>query len=334
MANMPAHERALRALLVLVVAAVLLFVIPFAIPGYLVSQFATVLALGVAVLGLNLVTGYGGAISLGHGAFMALGAYTTAILTVRYGWNPLATIPVAAVLAFIGGLALGIPALRLQGLYLALCTLVLSITVPPLLKRMDGLTGGVQGLFLGNPQPPAWLPIDDSQWIYFIALAVAAALYAVAHRIVSGPLGRALVAIRDNPLVGAVMGVSRFRLVSTTFAISSLYAGVAGALYAMIVGFVSPDTFTVMLSLSLFIAAVVGGVTSLPGAFVGAAFIQFAPVWASDIDVALAGLVYGSALVVVLMVLPNGVGGSLASFAKRLLRRPSEIPSIKGSHLG
>lgn len=326
-----AGMRAIRAAIALVIAAILLYVIPFAVPGYLVSQFATVLALGIAVLGLNLVTGYGGAITLGHGAFMALGAYTTAILTVRHGWNPFATIPVAAVLAFCGGLALGIPALRLQGLYLALCTLVLSITVPPLLKRMDALTGGVQGLFLGNPSAPAWLPIDDSQWIYFVVLAIAAVAYVVAHRIVAGPLGRALLAVRDNPLVGAVMGVSRFRLSTTTFAISSLYAGVAGSLYAMIIGFVSPDTFTVMLSLSLFIAAVVGGVTSLPGAFVGAAFIQFAPVWAGDIDVALAGLVYGGALVVVLLLLPDGIGGAISRILQRSTKRFS--PSIEESPL-
>jgi len=291
------------------IAVVFLYIIPFAIPSYLVSQFATVVVFAVAIVGINLVTGFGGAITLGHAAFVALGAYTTAILVVRYGWNPYATIPVSAALSWIAGWCLGFPALRLQGLYLALGTLVLSITVPPVLKRFDAFTGGVQGLNVGNPEAPAFLPLDDSQWIYFVCLAIAAVLYIVARRILSGPLRRALVASRDNQLVAAVMGVDRATVTTATFAMSSLYAGVAGSLYAMIVGFVSPDTFNVMMSLSLFVGAVVGGITSLNGAIVGAMFIQFVPIWASDIDVSLGGLVFGCALIVTLVVIPAGIGG-------------------------
>lgn len=292
-----------------VVTVIFLYVIPFVIPSYLVSQFATVLVFAIAIVGINLVTGFGGAITLGHAAFVALGAYTTAILVVRYGWNPYATIPVSAVLSWVAGWCLGFPALRLHGLYLALGTLVLSITVPPVLKRFDGFTGGVQGLNVGNPEAPAFLSLDDSQWIYFVCLVIAAVLYIVARRILSGPLRRALVAARDNQLVGAVMGVDRATLTTATFAMSSLYAGVAGSLYAMIVGFVSPDTFNVMMSLSLFVGAVVGGITSLNGAIIGAMFIQFVPIWASDIDVSLGGLVFGGALIVTLVVIPAGIGG-------------------------
>ncbi|MGE3992913.1 branched-chain amino acid ABC transporter permease [Pseudorhodoplanes sp.] len=300
-------------------AFVLLYIVPFKAPGYLVSQYATVLAFGIAIIGLNLVTGFGGAITLGHGAFVALGAYTTSILVVRYGWHPIATIPASAALGWLAGLLFGFPALRLHGLYLALGTLVLSITVPPVLKRLDGFTGGVQGLNVGNPAPPAWLAIDDTQWIYFVSLVCAGVLYFVARRIVDGALGRSLIATRDNMLVAAVMGISRVRLTTITFAVSSLYAGVAGSLYALIVGFVAPDSFTVMLSLSLFIAAVVGGVTSLGGAFLGALFIQFVPVWAGDIDPALAGLVYGIALILTLVIIPDGIGGFIKRWFVRLL---------------
>jgi branched-chain amino acid transport system permease protein len=325
----------LRAIAAVGLAVLLLYVIPFVIPSYLVSQFATVLAFGIAIIGLNLVTGFGGAITLGHGAFVALGAYVSSILIVRYGWYPLATIPVAAVVCWVAGLCLGFPALRLQGLYLALGTLVLSITVPPLLKRFDTLTGGVQGLIVGNPSPPKWLPLDDSQWIYFVSLVLALIGYVVARRIVRGALGRALIATRDNMLVAAVMGVSRLNLTTATFAVSSLYAGVAGALYAMIVGFVSPDTFSVMLSLSLFVAAVVGGVTSLFGAFLGALFIQFVPVWASDIDVALAGMVYGLSLILILLIVPDGLGGlcqRLSEWVKAMLYGRSDVqPPVKTS---
>jgi branched-chain amino acid transport system permease protein len=313
----PRPPMAVRVATAAVAIIVLLYVIPFAIPNYLVSQFATVLAFAIAIVGINLVTGYGGAITLGHAAFVALGSYTTAILVVRYGWNPYATIPVAAASSWIAGWCLGFPALRLQGLYLALGTLVLSITVPPLLKRFDGLTGGVQGLIVGNPSAPAFTGLDASRWIYFIALVTAAVLYFVARRILSGPLCRALVATQDDQLVAAVMGVDRARLTTATFAMSSLYAGVAGSLYAMVVGFVSPDTFNVMMSLSLFVGAVVGGITSLVGAVAGAMFIQFVPIWASDVDVSLGGLVFGGALILTLVLIPAGVGG----LAERLFLR-------------
>lgn len=303
---------AMRAALGCALAVVLLYVVPFAIPSYLVSQCATVLVFAIAIAGIVLVTGYGGVITLGHAAFVALGAYTTSILVVRYDWNPFATIPVSAVLGFAVGWCFGYPALRLQGLYLALGTLVLSITVPPLLKRFDDFTGGVQGLNVGNPPAPAWLPIDDSQWIYFVCLAVAAILWVVARRVTSGPLRRAMVATRDNQLVAAVFGVDRARLTTATFAMSSLYAGVAGSLYALIVGFVSPDTFTVMLSLSLFVGAVVGGVTSLGGTVLGAMFIQFVPIFASDIDASLGDLIFGAALILTLALMPQGAGGVIA----------------------
>ncbi|MFT4118798.1 branched-chain amino acid ABC transporter permease [Bradyrhizobium sp.] len=304
----PRPPLAVRIAFAALLAVLFLYVIPFVIPNYLVSQFATVLVFAIAIIGINLVTGYGGAITLGHAAFVALGSYTTAILVVRYGWNPYATIPVAAALSWVAGWCLGFPALRLQGLYLAMGTLVLSITVPALLKRFDGFTGGVQGLNVGNPESPLkW--IDDSQWIYFVCLAIAAVLYLVAARILSGPLRRAMIAARDNHLVASVLGVDRAPLATATFAMSSLYAGVAGSLYAMIVGFVSPDTFNVMLSLSLFVGAVVGGITSIGGAIVGAMFIQFVPIWASDIDVSLGGLVFGGALILTLVLIPSGVGG-------------------------
>jgi branched-chain amino acid transport system permease protein len=305
----PRLPGAVRIVAAAAVALVLLYIIPFVIPGYLVSQFATVLAFAIAIVGINMVTGYGGAITLGHAAFVALGSYTTAILVTRYGWSPYATIPVAAVLGWLAGWCLGFPALRLHGLYLALGTLVLSITVPPLLKRFDGFTGGVQGLNVGNPSPPGFIRLDDSQWIYFVTLAVAVVLYVVACRSLSGPLRRALVATRDNPLVAAVMGVDRAGLTTATFAMSSLYSGVAGSLYAMIVGFVSPDTFNLMMSLNLFVGAVVGGITSIGGAVVGAMFIQFVPIWASDIDASLGGLVFGTTLILTLVVFPAGIGG-------------------------
>jgi len=129
--------------------------------------------------------------------------------------------------------------------------------------------------------------------------------------VVRGALGRSILALRDNPLVACVMSIDRVRYMTLLFAMSSLYAGIAGAMFGMSVGFVSPESFPLMLSLSFFIAGVVGGLTSISGAVFGALFIQFVPTLASDIDVALSGLVYGLALIVAALLLPNGVAGAL-----------------------
>jgi ABC-type branched-subunit amino acid transport system permease subunit len=190
----------------LLVAAVAL---PFFFSSYRVSQFTLVLAYAVAALGLNLLLGYSGQISLGHGAFFALGAYTTAILVAKSGWPHLATIPVAAAVCFAAGFAVGIPALRLHGLYLALVTLGLAVATPQLIKRFEGLTGGTQGLSAAPPPVPGWLSfLADDQWLYLLNLAIAVPMFVLAAGIVRGRVGRALVAVRDNPIAARTASTS------------------------------------------------------------------------------------------------------------------------------
>lgn len=307
----------LRTAVGLALAVLLVGVVPFALPSYVVGQFSLVIVYAVAILGLNLITGYAGAISLGHGAFFALGAYVAAILIHRYGWDPYTPIPVAGLICWVVGLLFGIPALRLRGLYLALGTLTLAVTVGPVLKRFTGLTGGSQGLFVGTPTAPDWLGIADSQWVYLVLLAIAAVMFLVAHNLVRRGLGRALLASRDNEIVASIMGVDLARYKSLTFGVSSMYGGIAGAMYTVAVGYVSPDSFPIMLSLSFFVAAVVGGLTSISGAIYGALFIQFVPVWASDIDRSLAGFVYGGALIAAMLLMQNGVAGLVQDWLKR-----------------
>lgn len=304
----------------LALLAVLLGVIPFGLPSYMVGQFSLAVVYAVAILGLNMITGYVGSISLGHGAFFAVGAYVAAILMHRYGWDPYTPIPVAGLVCWVAGLLFGIPALRLRGLYLALGTLTLAVTVGPVLKRFTGVTGGSQGLFVGTPLAPANLGIGDSQWVYLFVLAVAGVMFLVARNVIDRGLRRALVATRDNEIVASVMGVDLARYKSLTFAVSSMYAGVAGAMYTLVVGYVSPDSFPIMLSLSFFVGAVIGGLTSISGAVYGALFIQFVPVWASDVDRALAGFVYGGALIAAMLLMPDGVAGLI----EKLRRRPDD----------
>jgi branched-chain amino acid transport system permease protein len=300
--------------------------IPFWFGSYRVGQFTLVLAYSVAVLGLNLLVGYGGLISLGHGAFFALGAYTSAILIEKAGLPHLATVPIAAVVCFAAGLVLGLPALRIRGLYLALVTLAVAIAVPQLIKRFDGLTGGTQGLNVAQPTAPSWIPLADDQFLYFLTLALAIPMFVLAANLVRGRIGRALVAMRESEVAAKTMGVDLARLKTSAFAVGAMYAGVAGALYVFSIGFVAPESFTLTVSFAFLAAIVVGGLATIGGAIFGALFIEFVPVYASDVSDALAGVIYGSVLIAFMYALRGGVMGLLRGIgrllASRLQRRP------------
>jgi branched-chain amino acid transport system permease protein len=299
--------------------------LPFFLGSYRVSQFTLVLAYAVAALGLNLLVGYSGQISLGHGAFFALGAYTTAILVADSGWPHLATIPVAAAICFAAGFAFGIPALRLHGLYLALVTLGLAVAMPQLIKRFDALTGGTQGLSAPPPAVPGFLDfLADDQWLYLLNLAIAVVMFALAAGIVRGKVGRALVAVRDNPIAARTFGVDLAAYKTRAFAISAAYAGVAGSMFAISIGFVAPESFGLALSFSFLAAIVVGGLATVSGAIFGALFIEFVPVYAADVNEALAAVIYGGVLIVFMYVLPTGVAGLLRRLGARARSRKGE----------
>ncbi|MBM3396573.1 MAG: branched-chain amino acid ABC transporter permease, partial [Betaproteobacteria bacterium] len=180
---------------VIAVAALL----PFFISNYRVFQFNMVLVYAIVLLGLNLLTGYNGQISLGHGAFYAIGAYVAAIMMDRFGLPYWSTIPVAGAICFGVGFAFGLPALRLSGHYLALATFALGVAMPQLLKykHLEGWTGGVQGIVILKPEPPAGLPVTQDQWLYLFSLAIVVLLFFLAWNLLRGRVGRALVAIRD-----------------------------------------------------------------------------------------------------------------------------------------
>ena len=291
--------------------AVVLVAVPFFFTSYRVGQFTLVCAYAVAVLGLNLLVGYSGQISLGHGAVFALGAYVSAILITDAGFPAMATVPVAAVVCFGAGLLLGLPALRLRGLYLAILTLGLAVATPQLIKRFDGLTGGTQGLNVEQPTAPAWTGLADDQFLYLITLAFAVVMFVLAAWLVRGRVGRALIAIRDNETAARAQGVNPALYKTLAFATSSLYAGVGGALYVFSIGFVAPESFTLVVSFSFLAAIVVGGLATIGGAVFGALFIEFVPVYAGDVDEALAGVIYGAVLIAFMYALPGGVMGAL-----------------------
>ena len=315
--------RTRRHLVGVAIVIVLACVLPFVVgSNYRVFQLTLVLAYSIALLGLNMLTGYNGQISLGHGAFYAIGAYTAAILMDKAGFPYWATIPIAGLVCLVAGFLFGLPALRLEGLYLALATFALGVAMPQILKHksIEEWTGGVQGIVIIKPDAPEGLGLSQDQWLYFFTLAWVVVLFFCAWNLLRGRIGRAMIAIRDQPVAAQAMGVNTSLVKSLTFGVSALYTGVAGALGAIAVQFVAPDSFMFFLSLVLVIGMVIGGLASISGAIYGAIFIQFVPNIADQISKAAPWAIYGIFLIGFTYVMPSGVAGFLRMVRARLRR--------------
>jgi branched-chain amino acid transport system permease protein len=297
----------------------------FAAKDYQLFQATMVLSYAMALLGLNMLTGYNGQISLGHGAFYAIGAYTTAILMDQFGVPYWLTIPAAGIVCLIAGYLFGLPALKLEGLYLALATFALAVVMPQLLKHrlVEAWTGGVQGIVLTKPSAPFGLRLTPDQWLYLFSLVLTIVLFLVARNLLRSGAGRAIVAIRDNPLASETMGIDNKHYKAMTFAVSAMYTGIGGALSAMAVQFVSPDSFGLFLSISMLVGVVVGGVGTLSGAFYGAIFIMFVPGLAEKISKDVPWAVYGVVLIGFVFLMPAGVAGQLRKWRATRGQRPT-----------
>jgi branched-chain amino acid transport system permease protein len=303
------------------------------ISNFAFLQLSLMIVYAIAVLGLNLLTGFNGQISLGHGAFFAVGAYTAAILIDQANWPFWATLPMAALACFIAGYLFGLPALRLEGHYLALATFALAVAVPQILKyrHLEPFTKGVQGINIFKADPPFGLPLSSDQWMFLVVLAVAILMFWAARNLLDSRIGRALRAIRDQPLAADTMGINSSHYKAVTFGISALYTGVAGALHAIIFEFVSPDSFRFELSIAILVGAVVGGIASLPGAVIGGVFVQAIEKYADALTKKISATVhlplelqpwtiYGIALIILIYTMPTGVAGGISSLRRRLKR--------------
>ncbi|MEZ5657901.1 MAG: branched-chain amino acid ABC transporter permease [Burkholderiaceae bacterium] len=307
------------------VVLIALCIFPFLVKNYVVFQFTLVFAYAIALLGLNILTGFNGQISLGHGAFYAVGAYTAAILMDRYEFPFWSTLPVAALVAFVVGFLVGFPALRLEGHFLALATLALGVATPQMLKykAIEDITGGVQGIVLIKPEPPFEFEFlgqefNDDRYLYFFGLIILILMFWIGRNLLQGRVGRALIAIRDHPTAAAAMGVNLAMFKSITFGVSAAFTGVAGALGGVVVAFVAPDSFQIFLSITFLVGIVVGGLASLTGAIFGAVFIMFIPNVAEQISKSAPWAVYGIFLIAFMYLMPFGISGALAKLSAKL----------------
>ncbi|MBW8837061.1 MAG: branched-chain amino acid ABC transporter permease, partial [Burkholderia sp.] len=311
-----------------------LYVLSAALGQFDNLQLATMAYYFVAIAGLTVLTGLNGQISLGHGALMAVGGYTTAALAVHEHWRDVWTIPLAGLAAGIVGFLIGLPALRLSGIYLALATFAFAVAMPSLLRKFSGLTGGGQGLRLLEQAPLQVTGLSgtvtifghsltQNHFLYYLTWAIGLVGFVIAWLILRGRLGRTFRAVRDSEVAAASAGVDLARAKTLAFAISGVYAGVAGALLAIQDEIVNPLSFSFLLSILLLVGAVVGGLGSLPGMVVGAFFVQYLPDLSTRVSSApgVPDFVYGAAIIIVMILLPSGVGGLLGRLAEPLTTR-------------
>lgn len=291
--------------------------LPYMVTDFTTYQITLALAYAVAMLGLNLLTGYNGQFSVGHSAFFAVGAYTAAIMIEHFGLSPYTAIVVAAAASFLVGFLFGFPALRLEGLYLALATFAFAVATPQLLKfdAFEEWTGGVQGIFVPKPEPmiASW---SYDQSLYYFALAITVFLMIVTWCLLHSRSGRAMMAIRDNPIAARTMGINLPLVKTTTFGLSAMYAGIGGALFTYASEFVSPDAFNFFIAVYILVGSVVGGIVSIPGAIFGGLFIVIMPNVAQDLRLAYDWLpppwaIFGVFLILMVYFAPFGAWGGV-----------------------
>jgi len=313
------------------VAVLVLVAVPYVTDQFQTFMFAQVAAYAVAVVGLNILTGYSGQISLGNGAFMAIGSYVTALLTARAGWSPYLTIPLGGLLAGFVGVLVGIPALRLRGIYLALATFALALSVTPVLNNYDRFTGGHLGVGFKAVTPPFDIPLSNEQWLYLLGWIVFLLLFVPSWLLLRGRTGRAWMAVRDSETAAAANGISLAYYKTLAFGISAFYAGVAGSLLVIDFAYVNPDSYSLNLSLQLLVAMVIGGLANIWGPLFGALLVVWLPYVAEKAVNSKPDLAFGALLIVVVFLAPNGIAGLLRRGLLMLRGRRQEAVAMTGA---
>lgn len=306
---------------------------PFALDDFQLFQLVKAMSYMLVLVGLNMLTGYNGQFSLGQGAFFAVGAYTTAILMDQTApWIGMSSdnmayisIVVAAAFSFFAGYLFGQPATKLSGHYLALATFGLALAVPNLLKfdLIGGYTGGVQGILVWKPVPPFGLAdmVSEDKYLYYVTLIVTVLSFLSAWNIMRGRTGRAIIAVRDHQMAASTMGVDVAKTKAIVFGLSAMYAGVGGALLTIAVGFVAPDSFAFVLSITFLIGMVIGGFGSMLGPVYGGLFLVYMPNISEAVSTELTQAVFGAVVILLMFFMPTGLAGGLRYLGDRLARQ-------------
>jgi len=291
------------------------------------GQLTRVIIYAIAIAGLNIATGYTGLVSVGHSAFFGLGAYTTGILVVQAHWRAEATIPVAVVVCFVVGLIVGLPALRIRGLYLAIATLAFGVAFPEVVARFASLTGGASGLTIRRTmlRPPNWTGFtlgQKGEWLYWLSVAILVLVMFVVHNLVRSRYGLALMASRDNEIAAASSGVNLAVVKTVAFGVSGALTGVGGCLFAMYLGsLVANDSFTLLNAIALLTGLVIGGEGTRFGPLLGGLAVVYIPYYSSNIGQGeSAAVIFGAALIVIVFLAPEGVAGAVMRLIGHVLR--------------
>lgn len=299
-------------------------------------RYTTIVIYALALIGMNLLVGYNGQISLGHGAFYAVGAYATALLVMHADTPHWLAVPLAGALCLVVGALFGLPLLKLAPVHLMMATFAIGVVVPTLgkWKGVERWTGGAQGLSIDVPEVPFGLPLSFDQWIYLFTLGLTALCFALMVNLMSGRVGRAVIALRDHPIAATSMGIDAVAYKTTVFGLSAMLVGMAGGLSALAIKYVAPGLFNPFLSFGLLIGIAVGGLGSLTGALYGAVVLQaiFLVVGASAsaLRTPYPTLIYGAVLIVLLILFPQGIAG-LVHDAGAWLRRKRGRPGSAAS---
>jgi branched-chain amino acid transport system permease protein len=298
-----------------VLVVVLLALVPLGATEFTNQTLARIGVYAVAVLGLNVVMGYTGQVSLGQIFFLGLGAYITAY-GVTQDWPMVVVFVLACLVPAVVGLVVALAAARLGGLAIAMVTIALPIVGVPLAKRLSDYTGGSQGLSARFAQAPEWSGLFNDQWQLYLVLVIGGIVFLLTRSLVRGKYGRAFAIVKGNEAVASSMGISPYRYKVMAFTVASLIGGVSGFLYMLVIQYTSPETMTFGHSIQLLAAMVIGGSASIIGSLLGGAYYVLVPQLTNLVDPNLTSLLQGAILLIVLFVLPGG----LVSLPRALLR--------------
>jgi branched-chain amino acid transport system permease protein len=297
-------------------ALILLLSLPLFLGKYSIFLLSMLAIYALVSLGLNLLMGYTGQIAAGHAGFLAIGAYVTAILTANFEWVPCpVTLLLAGTISGVIGFLLGIPILRLKGFYIAMATLAFGVVVSEIILQWSSVTGGDDGFSVPTARIGG-LVFDSDFKLFYLIIPVTILMTILAKNLVNGYIGRAFIALRESEIAAQTIGIDLAKYKTIAFAVSAFYTGVAGGLFAYLITYLSPDAFTIELSIDFIAMIVIGGMGSILGSIIGAVILTgMQQVLAKMLELQI--LIFGLSLIIFMIFMPRGIVGMLRDLRER-----------------